>query len=388
MSSSSATFREGDFLEIEQGIPPAVFAESYLPEYLERIGLPRSLAAEPPTLSLLSRLVNAHFHSIPFENGDVYLRGGVSLLMADIFEKMVRQRRGGYCFEQNRLMAHVLRSLGFLVDIKEARVFFDDGEHPRRPYLPTRTHILLIVKVPATSKTSEEEEDEKEKDMMYLVDVGFGGSGPRFPLPFLPDTPAQQEGATLVLRQRKQVDQDWEVVPLLTEWELWCQEAGMEAPMRLYRFHLDSYFAWVDTVVANMNVYAHPQSMFTCLLWLTLTTREGVRHFLMNDLYTRTVFKEDGSAIVEKREERIETVERLARLLKDPENGFGMTNLSKEEIEVLWRVSRGGAPQQRQQTKATRQGNAWVESPMVWMGAAAGLAAVAAYLLGRKSFAP
>ena len=71
---------------------------------------------------------------------------------------MVRHRRGGYCYEQNGLMAYVLAQLGFDVDLLGGRVVWMNTSGT----LPAMTHLTLAVTVPGV-------------DGRYLVDVGFGG---------------------------------------------------------------------------------------------------------------------------------------------------------------------------------------------------------------------
>src|SRR5260221_833573 len=77
-----------------------------------------------PTLSALHDLHLAHATHIPFENLDVMLRRPIRLDLASIESKLVHNRRGGYCFEQNLLIAAVLEQLGFSVTLLAARVRF------------------------------------------------------------------------------------------------------------------------------------------------------------------------------------------------------------------------------------------------------------------------
>jgi len=71
---------------------------------LARIGL-----AGRPGLAAVHR---AHSTAIPFENLDPHRGVPVSLAIEDIERKLVHQRRGGYCFEQNLLLAAALEALG------------------------------------------------------------------------------------------------------------------------------------------------------------------------------------------------------------------------------------------------------------------------------------
>lgn len=45
----------------------------------------------------------------------------ISSDLSNVFEKLIRKPRGGYCFEQNTLFAAVLRSLGYDVYTAAAR---------------------------------------------------------------------------------------------------------------------------------------------------------------------------------------------------------------------------------------------------------------------------
>jgi N-hydroxyarylamine O-acetyltransferase len=109
-----------------------------LDAYFERIGCspPRE-----PTRATLDAIAAAHAQTIPFENLDVLLGARISVELADIERKLVRDRRGGYCFEQNTLLLHVLEALGFAVRPFSARVRYGRP----RDYLPARTHLFVCV---------------------------------------------------------------------------------------------------------------------------------------------------------------------------------------------------------------------------------------------------
>ncbi|MDX1632657.1 MAG: arylamine N-acetyltransferase, partial [Thermoanaerobaculia bacterium] len=74
------------------------------------------------TENALRALHAGHLSAIPFENLDVRLGRGISLDLGDLQDKMVRGRRGGYCFEQNTLFMAALAAMGFRVERLEARV--------------------------------------------------------------------------------------------------------------------------------------------------------------------------------------------------------------------------------------------------------------------------
>ncbi len=138
-----------------------------LDAYLERVGFTDGLGSDVATLVALHR---RHPAAIPFENLDVVLGRGVSVDLDRIQAKLVRDRRGGYCYEHGLLFAAVLSRLGFGVDRLLARVGGDLG----RPN--ARTHMALIVTC---------------ADGRWLADVGFG-SGLLEPIPLVADAPATQ----------------------------------------------------------------------------------------------------------------------------------------------------------------------------------------------------
>ena len=92
-----------------------------------------------------------------------------SLDPADLEDKLVRRRRGGYCYEQNLLLLTALRALGFTVRPLLARVRF---RRPPGAVMP-RTHLLLLVEIAGRP---------------FIADVGFGGLGLLEPLPLQADT--------------------------------------------------------------------------------------------------------------------------------------------------------------------------------------------------------
>ncbi|GAA1460710.1 hypothetical protein GCM10009603_23410 [Nocardiopsis exhalans] len=125
-----------------------------LDAYLARVDLSDDL---PPTLDTLTAVHRAHLATIPFENLNLLLRRPVLLDVPALTDKMVRRRRGGYCYEQNLLLAAVLDRLGFTLTAFSARVLMGGDGRPR-----PSTHALLRVEVDGEP---------------WLADVGFGGGG-------------------------------------------------------------------------------------------------------------------------------------------------------------------------------------------------------------------
>jgi N-hydroxyarylamine O-acetyltransferase len=109
-----------------------------------------------PTLATLHAITRAHVEAVPFENLDVLLGRGIDVRLPAVERKLVADRRGGYCFEQNSLLCAVLTQIGFTAHPIGARVRFGRP----RTVTPARTHLFLRV----------------DLDEPWLVDVGIGSA--------------------------------------------------------------------------------------------------------------------------------------------------------------------------------------------------------------------
>jgi len=123
-----------------------------LAAYLDRIG---HAGPASPDMATLQSLVRAHLATVPFENLDVQLRRPTGTALPAIFAKIVGQRRGGWCFEQNGLLGWALGEIGFEVRRVVAGVM-----RTARGDSALGNHLALIVAL----------------DRPWLVDAGFGGS--------------------------------------------------------------------------------------------------------------------------------------------------------------------------------------------------------------------
>lgn len=140
--------------------PPVKEFQPDLDAYFARI---KYTGSRNTALETLQELQLGQLKSIPFENLDVHIGRNISPDPDAVEMKLVRNNRGGYCFEQNVLLLHVLRALGYKVTPLTARVLF--GKPTDR--VSGLTHILLRVECEGLS---------------WLVDVGFGHYGPLKPL--------------------------------------------------------------------------------------------------------------------------------------------------------------------------------------------------------------
>jgi len=180
-----------------------------------------------PTLETLRALHARHPLAIPFENLDSLRRRPVRLDLASLQKKLVTQKRGGYCFEQNLFFSHVLMQLGFNVQWLSARVLWERPDDVR-----ARTHMLLFVEL---------------GEGAYLCDVGFGGLTMTAPLCLTPDV--EQRTPHEVFRVRRDGSEFSSQARVRGDWRT------------LYRFDLQPQLL-VDIEVLNFYVSEHPDSPF------------------------------------------------------------------------------------------------------------------------------
>ncbi len=160
--------------------------------YLARIGFTGDTHPTPETLR---RLHVAHLYTVPFENLDISLGREILCDEERFFHKIVKLRRGGFCYELNGAFAGLLRELGFRVRLLSARVARADGSAS-----PEFDHLALKV----------------DLDETWLADVGFGDSFLE-PLRLVPEVEQEQDlgrfrivavGETRIV-QRQLKDASW-----------------------------------------------------------------------------------------------------------------------------------------------------------------------------------
>jgi len=209
-----------------------------LSAYLARIGYDGAVA---PTRAALDALHLRHPQAIPFENLNPLAGLPVRIDLASVVEKLVRSRRGGYCFEHNTLFHAVLESFGFEVTPLAGRVLMGQPEDAE----VAQTHKLLQVACEGAD---------------LIADVGFGGMTLTGPIALAAD----REQATPHEPYRlDRTGEDWRLrAKVAGDWRL------------LYRFTLRR--AWpIDEEVANHYVATHPDSAFTATLRVARILPQG-----------------------------------------------------------------------------------------------------------------
>ncbi|MFL5864325.1 MAG: arylamine N-acetyltransferase family protein [Solirubrobacteraceae bacterium] len=206
-----------------------------LSAYLDRIGVGRDAS--------LAEVHRGHVTSIPFENLDPHRGVAVSLELDDLQRKLVDDRRGGYCFEHNLLLAAGLRGLGLEVEPMLGRVRLGRPPGAPRP----RTH--LVLRVHAHGET-------------WLADVGFGNGTLLEPIPFGPGGEHEQSG--------------WRFRLVQDGGEHVLQTAGESGWMDVYGF-VPEPVPVIDIETSNWFTCTHPRSPFVAGLIVAANRLDGTR---------------------------------------------------------------------------------------------------------------
>ncbi|MER5882288.1 arylamine N-acetyltransferase [Streptomyces sp. NPDC001941] len=153
-ASASTEDRTADRSADRASGPAPALTGAQADAYLRRIGA-EGVSVGWGTGEGLRELHLRHLRSVPFENLSLHLGEDVVLAEQALFDKVVGARRGGFCYELNGLFAALLRTLGYRVDLLEARCFREDGGLS----IPYDHMVLRVV---------------DEEGRSRLADVGFG----------------------------------------------------------------------------------------------------------------------------------------------------------------------------------------------------------------------
>ncbi|HNP31304.1 MAG TPA: arylamine N-acetyltransferase [Nitrospirales bacterium] len=227
---------------------PAMTAVIDLEAYFQRIGYTGERKA---TLDVLRSIQLRHTETIAFENLNPLMRWPVLLDVESLQQKMVRDGRGGYCFEHNLLLKYALEALGFHITGLAARVLWNTPDG----VIPPRSHMLLRVDL---------------DDYPYVVDAGFGGVTLTGPLLLKPDI--QQETPHETFRLLRVNDEYITQMNIRDEW------------ISLYRFSLSEHLL-PDYEVASWYLSTHPDSLFVNRL-LAARVASDCRYALRNNQVT------------------------------------------------------------------------------------------------------
>ncbi len=217
--------------------------------YLERLGVPRASRLDK---EYLDRLIYAHQCRIVFENLDIFdFHRPITLEIPALFQKIIVQKRGGYCFELNALFTQLLIDLGFCAHSCMCRIL--RGRTFKGPIL----HRGIIVKL-----------EGKE----YFCDVGYGGPQPPGAVLIENDCSVTLHGEVFHIRR---FDDYWWTLSRTTS------RGNIEDVLQFYAMPQDP----VDFLTINDYCSGNPASVFTQKHFVNLRTPAGSRNIL-GDVYT------------------------------------------------------------------------------------------------------
>ncbi len=188
--------------------------------YFDRIEIRKTeIAADLENLKLLQR---QHLLTVPFENLDIHWKRPIVLNDKCFYDKIIVEKRGGFCYELNGLFYELLAEIGFQSKIISAKVSKGNGD-----FGAEYDHLAIITQI---------ENDE------YLVDVGFGDFIAE-PLKFVLDVEQTDDNGVFLIRK---FDENYfEVVK--KDGDLWKSECiftplkrDLEEFTEMCRFHQTS----------------------------------------------------------------------------------------------------------------------------------------------------
>ena len=265
-----------------------------LDSYFERIGYTGPRA---PTLEVLKAIHRLHPRAIPFENLNPLTRRAVKLDLESVERKLVDDRRGGYCFEQNALLANVLVELGFQVTPLLGRVLW--GQKPDA--VPPRTHMVLRIDL---------------DNEAWIADVGFGSVTLTSPVRL---TPGLAQRTDLGVFRLADASHDALYLEVQARDQTWS---------RVYRFDLHPV-EWIDYETSNWYTSTSPEAIFANNL-IVCRVLDDTRLALLNDQLNERAA--DGSIVLE---QRLASADELAACLHER---FGLKTGDIDLAEIFDRV--------------------------------------------------
>lgn len=241
--------------------------------FFARIGLDENTPVSYDA-GFLGRVQTACVTHIAYENLDILSGKPLMLDNEALFDKIVQNGRGGYCFELNGLLSGMLSEMGFSVTERFAR--FLRGEKA----LPMRRHRVTVVTL---------------EDGDYFMDIGVGQIAPRLPIKMEEHLVQTQNGETY--RFERDARHGWVL------WELY------HGAWREYLAVPNDIAYPIDFVQPSFFCEKHPESVFNKQYMIAIKTETGRKTV---DASTYKVF--EGETLKEIRENLTEN--EISEILK------------------------------------------------------------------------
>ncbi|QGM80117.1 arylamine N-acetyltransferase family protein [Otariodibacter oris] len=245
--------------------------QNIIQHYLADLNITKNIT----TLEDISDLALAHLKRYFFGNPKVLLAEDVPIDLESAYNNIVVNKRGGYCFEHNKLMYEVLKHFGFKVTQHLARILNNDI-----PKIPM-THRVTILHY------------QGEK---YLVDVGVGFRSPSVIIKFDEKNPSS-------------------IGHLNTEYQLSYDNQGLYTLQRkekdqyfnIYQFNLIENVD-ADFEMGNFYCYKNPKSIWRNHLIMSCFTNDAI-HSLHNNVYYRMYSKHSEQITITEVNQFIEIIQ-------------------------------------------------------------------------------
>lgn len=231
--------------------------------YLNKIGFNGVFS---PTLENLKTLLSLHIRSIPFGNISPLIHQKISLQPSEIANKLLIEKREGYCLEHSTLTKIALQQLGYQTTNVLGRVYYRSTDFSDTPKL---THLVTLVTI---------------ENISYLFDPGFGGMTPATVLPL--DQLNQTQETSLEPFRLVHVQDSGIPSSALTDMQLMLQVCIADEWSNIYAFNPQREFSHSDFEMANWYVSTSPESKFTVNLMLAIA--KGNTRYTMNNTLLRT----------------------------------------------------------------------------------------------------
>ena len=219
-------------------------------EYLKSLDIDKKIV----NLQDIEELIKKHIKQFPFTSIPVLLKKELSLELPAIFEKIVKRKEGGYCFEHNKLMYEALLYCGFKVESYFARVLND------KDIIAPLTHRFTLLTY---------------KESRYIVDVGFGYLSASKPVKFGDEyTTTEQE---ITYRIKKNNDNTY-ALQILNE-DTFCT---------LYKFDLHPCYE-IDFELGHYYSHKHPKASFVNNMVLSSILKDEVLTIVNNNFVKCTL---------------------------------------------------------------------------------------------------
>ncbi|KAF9260736.1 arylamine N-acetyltransferase 1 [Marasmius fiardii PR-910] len=242
---------------------PSVYSDQQVSKWLSRIQYPQAEQVVPsnfdPDLNKLCVLLQHHIVAFPFENTQMHYTAehAMDIGFDYLYERLVVNANGTYCFGMNRLFLQMIRGLGYRAYSGSGRINTGPPDSPPK-FLPF-THMLLFIQ-PAEGS-----------NVTYFIDASGGGSSLTQPIlladgeSVMGSTPSEKH----ILVRTSREESSLEVSPsgdsgLKVEWRLFVnhlKDSGAISARIMYSFIEDEFFH-VDYEAANVSVYNKKEDIF------------------------------------------------------------------------------------------------------------------------------